>query len=191
MAEARISVAQDQFYCPVCLDQLKDPVTIPCGHSYCMSCITDYWNQDDPTGVYRCPQCRRTFFPRPDLGKNVMLAEMVEKVKTRIQATHPAGPGDVVCDVCTGQKQKAVKSCRDCLNSYCQYHLEQHDNIFNIRKHNLIDATGRLQQMICPRHDKMLEIYCRTDQKCICMLCMMEQHKNHDTVSAAAARIEK
>ncbi|XP_051569399.1 tripartite motif-containing protein 16-like [Myxocyprinus asiaticus] len=193
MAEANISVAQDQFCCPVCLDLLKDPVTIPCGHSYCMSCITDYWNQDDPTGVYRCPQCRQTFTPRPVLCKNVMFAEMVEKLKkTRIQETPCyAGAADVDCDVCTGRKLKAVKSCLECLNSYCQNHLEQHENLFKSKKHNLIDATGRLQQMICPRHDKMLEIYCRTDQKCICILCMVDEHKNHDSVSAAAARTEK
>ncbi len=33
MAEARISVDQNEFTCPVCLDLLKDPVTIQCGHS--------------------------------------------------------------------------------------------------------------------------------------------------------------
>ncbi len=33
MAEARISVDQNEFTCPVCLDLLKDPVTIHCGHS--------------------------------------------------------------------------------------------------------------------------------------------------------------
>ncbi|KAF4116442.1 hypothetical protein G5714_003931 [Onychostoma macrolepis] len=203
MAEASISWAEDQFCCPVCLDLLKDPVTIPCGHSYCMRCITDYWNQEDQKGTYRCPQCRTTFTPRPVLGKNVVFAAMVEKLKkTQLQsapvpatpaapAVHHTGPGDVQCDSCTGIKQKAVKSCLECRSSYCQNHLEQHENLFRGRKHNLMDATGRLQEMICPQHDKMLEMYCRTDQQCICMLCLVDEHKNHDTVSTAAERKNK
>uniref|UniRef100_A0A673NAN7 RING-type domain-containing protein n=1 Tax=Sinocyclocheilus rhinocerous TaxID=307959 RepID=A0A673NAN7_9TELE len=65
MAEANISVDLDQFSCSVCLDLLKDPVTIPCGHSYCMICITNYWNQDDQKGIYRCPLCKQIFTTRP------------------------------------------------------------------------------------------------------------------------------
>uniref|UniRef100_A0A8C1LLP0 Uncharacterized protein n=1 Tax=Cyprinus carpio TaxID=7962 RepID=A0A8C1LLP0_CYPCA len=196
MAEANISVDQDQFLCSVCLDLLKDPVTIPCGHSYCMSCISVYWDQEDWKGIYRCPQCRNTFTTRPVLGKNVVIAEMVEKLKkTRLQAAapavHHAGSGDVQCDSCTGFKQRAVKSCLECRSSYCQTHLEQHESLFRGKKHNLMDATGRLQEMICPRHDKMLEIYCRTDQCCICILCLVDEHKNHDTVSTAAERKQK
>ncbi|XP_073704202.1 E3 ubiquitin/ISG15 ligase TRIM25-like [Garra rufa] len=203
MAEASISWAEDQFCCSVCLDLLKDPVTIPCGHSYCMSCISDYWDQDEQKGLYRCPQCRKTFVPRPVLSKNVMFADMVEKLKTmRLQsapvhaapaasAVHHSGSGDVQCDSCTGIKQKAVKTCLECRNSYCQNHLEQHENLFRGNKHNLMDATGRLQAMMCSRHGKMLEIYCRTDQRCICMLCLVDEHKNHDTVSTGVARAEK
>uniref|UniRef100_A0A8C1CLW0 Tripartite motif-containing protein 16 n=1 Tax=Cyprinus carpio carpio TaxID=630221 RepID=A0A8C1CLW0_CYPCA len=190
MAEARVS--QDEFLCPVCLDLLKDPVAIPCGHSYCKSCITDCWDQEDQKRVYSCPQCRQTFSPRPALARNTMLAEVVEKLKkTRLSADCDAGAGDVQCDVCTGRKYKAVKSCLVCLNSYCQNHLEQHESLFKGKRHNLTDATGRLQEMICQKHEKILEVFCRTDQKCICLLCTVIEHKNHDIVSAAAQRTEK
>ncbi|XP_065118015.2 E3 ubiquitin-protein ligase TRIM16-like [Paramisgurnus dabryanus] len=196
MAEASISVVQDQFICSICLDLLKDPVTIPCGHSYCMSCITNYWDQDDQKRDYSCPQCRQTFNTRPDLGKNTMLDEVVEKLKkTKLQTDRPSASydkaGDVKCDVCTERKHKAVKSCLVCLNSYCQNHLQQHKKFFKGKRHNLIDATGRLQQMICPQHEKLLEIYCKTDQLCICYLCMVDEHNEHKTVSAAAERTEK
>ncbi|XDV41900.1 hypothetical protein PO909_010681 [Leuciscus waleckii] len=189
MAEASISVGHDEFICPVCLDLLKNPVTIPCGHSYCMICITGCWNQDDQKGVYSCPQCRQTFTPRPALCKNVVFAKMVEKLKTtNLQAT---GSGDLECDVCSGRKLKAVKSCLVCLESYCQTHFERHEEFRSGNPHKVIDATGRLQQMICPQHGKPLEIFCRTDQRSICYLCTMDEHKNHDTVTATAERTEK
>uniref|UniRef100_A0A671LZV8 Tripartite motif-containing protein 16-like n=1 Tax=Sinocyclocheilus anshuiensis TaxID=1608454 RepID=A0A671LZV8_9TELE len=185
MADASTSWSLEEFNCPICLDLLKDPVALTCGHSYCMSCITGYWDQDDQKGVYSCPQCRQTFTPRPVLGKNTMLAEVLEKLKkTKLQAARP-------CDICIEDKNKAIKSCLVCLNSYCQNHLEQHETFFKGKRHNLMDATGQLQEMICPQHEKLLEIFCRTDQQCICYLCTMDKHKNHETVSAAAERTEK
>ncbi|XP_026136064.1 tripartite motif-containing protein 16-like protein isoform X2 [Carassius auratus] len=194
MAEAKISVAEDQFSCSVCLDLLKDPVTIPCGHSYCMNCITDCWNKDHQRRGYSCPQCRQTFSPRPALNKNLVFAEMVEKLKkTKVQTAHAlsyAGPGDVKCDVCTGRKRKAVKSCLVCLDSYCQTHFECHEEARSSKRHKLTDA-GRFQKMICPKHDRLLEVFCRTDKRCVCFMCVMDDHKNHDTVSAEAERTEK
>ncbi len=77
----RISVNKKEFMCAVCLDLLKDPVAIPCGHSYCKSCITDCWDQEDQMRVYSCPQCRQTFSPRPALARNTMLAEVVEETE--------------------------------------------------------------------------------------------------------------
>ncbi|XP_072567675.1 tripartite motif-containing protein 16-like isoform X2 [Paramormyrops kingsleyae] len=165
MAEASSALDPNQFSCPICLDLLKDPVAIPCGHSYCMSCIKSCWDQEDHAGVYSCPQCRQTFTPRPVLGRNTILAEVVEKLKkTGLQAATPAdhyaGPGD------------------------------PHYESPAFKKHKLADATGRLQDKVCSQHDKLLEVYCRTDQQCICYLCTMDEHRGHDTVSAAAGRTE-
>ncbi|XP_039509953.1 E3 ubiquitin/ISG15 ligase TRIM25-like [Pimephales promelas] len=192
MAEGRISVDQKEFMCSVCLDLLKDPVTIQCGHSYCKICITDCWDQEDEKSVYSCPQCRQTFSPRPALGKNTILAELVEKLKkTKLPADCYAGAGDVECDVCTGRKHKAVKSCLVCQETYCQTHFDRHEEFPSRKPHKVIDATGRLQDMICRKHDKELEMFCITDQQCICVWCKESEHKNHNTVSTAAQRTEK
>ncbi|XP_037395390.1 E3 ubiquitin/ISG15 ligase TRIM25-like isoform X1 [Pygocentrus nattereri] len=190
MAEANVSV--DQFSCPVCLELLKDPVTVACGHSFCKVCINGCWDQEVLKGVYSCPQCRRSFAQRPVVGKNTMLAEVVEKLKMmELHPASPAGPGDVECDVCTGRKLKALKSCLVCLASYCETHLQPHYQSPALRKHKLVKTSRRLQEQICSEHQKLLEVYCRTDQQCICMLCTMDDHRGHDTVSAAAERAEK
>uniref|UniRef100_A0A671L3J4 FinTRIM family, member 55 n=1 Tax=Sinocyclocheilus anshuiensis TaxID=1608454 RepID=A0A671L3J4_9TELE len=195
---AQACVSEEQLICPLCLDLLNDPVTIPCGHSYCKSCITDCWDQEDQKRVYSCPQCRQTFSPRPALAKTTMLAEVVEKLKkfgllkkSKLKAAVPAGSGDVECDICTGRKHKAIKSCLVCLESYCQTHFERHEEFRSGKRHKVTDATGRLQQMICHQHEKLLEVFCRTDQQYICMLCAKDEHKNHATVSTAAERTEK
>ncbi|XP_056116544.1 tripartite motif-containing protein 16-like [Rhinichthys klamathensis goyatoka] len=190
MAEARFS--QDEFMCPVCLDLLKDPVTIHCGHSYCKICITGHWDQEDEKRVYSCPQCRQTFSPRPALGKNTILAEVVEKLKkTKLPADCYAGAGDVECDVCTGRKHKAIKSCLVCQESHCQTHFDPHEEYHSRKPHKVIDATGRLQDIICRKHDKELEMYCITDQQYICVRCKEYEHEKHKTVSTAAQRTEK
>uniref|UniRef100_A0A3B5MY30 RING-type domain-containing protein n=1 Tax=Xiphophorus couchianus TaxID=32473 RepID=A0A3B5MY30_9TELE len=163
---------QDPFSCSICLDLPKDPVTIPCGHSYCMNCIITHWDEEEKSNS--CPQCEQTFTPRPVLEKNTMLAALVEQLKkTGLQAAAAdhryAGPEDVACDFCTGRKLKAIKSCLVCLASYCEKHLQPHYDVAPLKKHKLVEPSKNLQENICS----------------------VDEHKGHDTVSAAAERTER
>ncbi|XP_069576314.1 E3 ubiquitin/ISG15 ligase TRIM25-like [Brachyistius frenatus] len=150
MSKRSVQAEQQKFFCLLCEDLLGDPTTLPCGHSFCLICVQQRWDGDEQKSV--CPQCRKTFVPRPVLVRNAILADLVEELKkTGLPAsTRPpyAGPGDVTCDLCTGRKLKASKSCLQCLASYCRLHLLPHYEAPPLRDHKLVEASANLQENV-------------------------------------------
>ncbi|XP_029925662.1 E3 ubiquitin/ISG15 ligase TRIM25-like isoform X1 [Myripristis murdjan] len=203
MAQANISVTESQFKCPICLDILNDPVSIPCGHTYCMACINDYWDQAD-SGQFSCPQCRETFSPRPVLRRNTVLAEVVDKLKLSEMATASAAPpelylggvGDVPCDFCPVEsKLKAVKSCLVCLASFCELHVLPHREVGTLRRHKLVAAVESLAERLCAQHRLGLEPAgsgsegeAPLEWSGDCLLCESDQEELHNIDAQRARR---
>ncbi|XP_028460598.1 E3 ubiquitin-protein ligase TRIM21 isoform X2 [Perca flavescens] len=187
MAAANYLPSEDQFLCSICLDVFTDPVTIPCGNNFSKNCITEHWNTNDQ---YLCPMCNKVFNTKPELHVNTFISEMVAQFRQSAQQKAGSSsseqqvskPGEVPCDVCTGTKLKALKSCLVCLVSYCETHLEPHLTMSGLKRHQLIDPVENLEGRMCTKHDKPLELFCKTDQTCVCMLCSVLDHKMHDVV---------
>ncbi|KAK5847499.1 hypothetical protein PBY51_016621 [Eleginops maclovinus] len=196
---------EEQFNCPVCLDLPNDPVTIPCGHSYCMGCIKDYWSKNDPKGCYSCPQCRKSFSPKPFLSRNTMLAEAVEQLRkgahkadvresirvASSKSKRKLSSSAVLCDLCKGEQRAAVKSCLVCMSSFCEVHLKPHKTKKSLSKHELIAPTSNLAEKICSEHKYLQEFFCRQCKVFVCWLCTSNQHKGHECVSTKVERLEK
>ncbi|XP_039664991.1 E3 ubiquitin-protein ligase TRIM39-like [Perca fluviatilis] len=186
MSAASCLLTEDQFLCSICLDVFTDPVSTPCGHNFCKNCITEHWNINVPN---QCPNCKEVFYTRPELRVNTFISEMAAQFRQSAQPKfiissleQGSKPAEVPCDVCTGTKLMALKSCLVCLVSYCETHLEPHLTMSGLKRHQLIDPVENLEGRMCTKHDKLLELFCKTDQMCVCMLCTISDHVLHDVV---------
>ncbi|XP_039468688.1 E3 ubiquitin/ISG15 ligase TRIM25-like [Oreochromis aureus] len=172
--------SEAHFLCSICLDVFTDPVTTPCGHNFCKDCITQHW---DMSQRCQCPMCKETFCTRPKIRVNTFISEMVVLFKCEVQQKasnsrseqQAAKPGEVPCDVCTGTRLKATKSCLVCQTSYCQTHLEPHLKASRLERHQLVEPVENLEDKMCKKQDKHLELFCKTDQTCVSVLRLCAQ----------------
>ncbi|XP_062850597.1 E3 ubiquitin-protein ligase TRIM39-like isoform X1 [Trichomycterus rosablanca] len=183
MASSSSFLSEDQLQCCICLDVFTDPVSTPCGHNFCMNCIKECW---DTSSHCQCPVCKMDFPKRPELHVNTFISGLAAHSTAR-EPTKSL----VFCEVCSEKKREALKSCLICMVSYCKTHLEPHEKVSSFRKHKLIDPVENLEDYICQKHERPLEMFCRDDQMCVCQFCTETEHKNHNTVPIEEESAEK
>ncbi|XP_062849503.1 nuclear factor 7, ovary-like [Trichomycterus rosablanca] len=183
MASSSSFLSEDQLQCAICLDVFTDPVTTPCGHNFCMTCIKECW---DTSSHCQCPVCKTSFSNRPELRINIFISGLASSFRKSVQETFSSVPEKarqflVLCDICSKKKREALKSCLICMASYCKTHLEPHQRVSSFRSHKLIDPVENLEDNICQKHKRPLEMFCRDDQVCVCQICSVDNHKYHNT----------
>ncbi|XP_008296157.1 E3 ubiquitin-protein ligase TRIM39-like [Stegastes partitus] len=183
MSAASCLLTEEQLLCGICLDVFTNPVTLPCGHNFCKNCIMQHWETNIQC---ECPTCKEPFYRKLDLRVNTFISEMAAQFRKSAGWRSPnqqvAKPGEVPCDICTETKMKALRSCLVCLASYCETHLKPHLTASRLKRHQLTDPVENLEGRMCKIHDKPLELFCKTDQTCVCMLCPVLDHKLHEVI---------
>uniref|UniRef100_A0A2K6PYT9 Tripartite motif containing 31 n=1 Tax=Rhinopithecus roxellana TaxID=61622 RepID=A0A2K6PYT9_RHIRO len=99
---------------PICLDILQKPVTIDCGHNFCLKCITQ--SGETSCGFFKCPLCKNSI-RKNTIRLNWLLENLVEKIQVQSKRKEPTCPkhqeifyyfckddGKFLCFVCRESK---------------------------------------------------------------------------------------
>uniref|UniRef100_A0A4W4E524 RING-type domain-containing protein n=1 Tax=Electrophorus electricus TaxID=8005 RepID=A0A4W4E524_ELEEL len=160
----------DELQCSICLEVFSDPVSTPCGHNFCMSCLKACW---DNSTHCQCPFCAAEFPKRTELCVNTFISGLAAHFKSfQMKSSNPeeqlpSKSKNVLCGYCNEEK-----SCLDCGMSCCNTQLMPHKTTAKLKNHKLIDPVENLEDYICQKHNRPIELFCRDDQMCICQFCM-------------------
>ncbi|XP_030211490.1 E3 ubiquitin-protein ligase TRIM39-like [Gadus morhua] len=141
MASANTSGSEENFSCSICLDVFNNPVSTPCGHNFCRTCITKYW---DEQVKFKCPLCNMAFNTRPDLRINTLLSEL---------AAHKADADREIVDgvhILTALK-RCIEKCQDDLNQMVKEKLKstekQAEDLIKELEQEIEDLTNRCSEV--------------------------------------------
>ncbi|XP_061434206.1 E3 ubiquitin-protein ligase TRIM7-like isoform X1 [Lethenteron reissneri] len=186
MASATPSESVDsELCCSICLGKFVCPSTLSCGHSFCLRCLEAAW---ETASSFSCPQCQATFPVRPQLRKNVALANLAEQLRV--------GDGmaaAVVCDICTDGQTPAVRTCVKCEMSYCARHARPHLENLRLSDHVLVAPIANLEGRRCRQHrQEQIKFYCEQDESLVCTVCTIAgEHRGHEVIPVENAQQTK
>lgn len=178
-----MGTVEETLRCPICQDFFTDPVTLPCGHDFCLTCIKAVWETDgSDEGPVFCPECQ-IFLPS---GLTLEINNIRQtKVKEFRQTTTTPSRGTtssstIHCDHCIETPSVAIRTCLTCDASLCQAHALLHQQRSALKDHTLVEVTGDPLSLKCREHRDELKLFCMEEMAPVCCMCVLVgTHKNH------------
>ena len=190
--------------CPLCLETVKDPKTLPCLHSFCLVCLdkhANYARRQLQTAI-KCPVCQASFqIPQEDtfgaLPASFHLNRLVD-----LLALTDGGPESQQCGSCE-ENNTATHYCFECQSFLCTTCFKAHQRFKATRGHKNIsvdnlqaDDVEKLirRPVMCSEQyhqDQPLEYYCKDCNVCTCIKCSVVSHNHHTMVDMQKAADEQ
>ncbi|RVE59202.1 hypothetical protein OJAV_G00186220 [Oryzias javanicus] len=169
--------------CAICLERFQIPVTIPCGHTFCMNCIAVHWDtkRQNAAGA-QCPICNEEFPTQPALKRNVSLSVLTEAANSATcrEAAARGGEGARAVQLCDQHKKPLVYYCRkDKMSVCCEcgvLQCSEHEKV-------LLDAEREHQELLLERKRKEVGVLLEETQRSVAELA--------DNISRAQVTLEQ
>ncbi|XP_068676297.1 E3 ubiquitin-protein ligase TRIM71-like [Montipora foliosa] len=187
--------------CPLCIETVKNPKTLPCLHSFCLECLDKLANFErrQLKTIIKCPVCQTSFqIPETDTFDNLPSSFHLNRL-VDVLVLEDGSIQSQRCNSCD-ENNTATCYCFVCQNFLCVACFQAHQRLKASRGHRnvLIDKLQAqdVQDLIhrpvmCSQQyheDQPLEFYCEDCKVLICHKCTVVSHNRHtmtDTQKAA------
>ncbi|XP_061665235.1 zinc-binding protein A33-like [Syngnathoides biaculeatus] len=149
MASPGILLSEALFQCAICEEVFSEPVSIPCGHSFCLSCITSRWDQ---SAASSCPRCQTVFAARPEPCENSFAREMSERIRAR-RRQMDSEVREMIRDRL--RKVAEIKDCVELSKEKAKMEMERSTEIFSALSRTLEKSQVQLLETIQRRQASM------------------------------------
>ena len=192
---------QKQAECPLCLETVNNPKTLPCLHSFCLECLDKHagFARRQLQATIKCPVCQTSFqIPEGDSFKNMPTSYHLNQL-VDVLALNDSGAQAQKCGSCD-ENNTASFYCFVCQNFLCTPCFEAHQRLKATRGHrNVVIEKLQVQDVedlihrpvMCSQQyheNQPLEFYCEECKVPICHKCSIVSHNRHtmtDTQKAA------
>lgn len=190
--------------CPLCLETVNDPKTLPCLHSFCLHCLDKLatFARRQLRTTIKCPVCLTLFqIPEEDTFSGFPTSFHLNRL-VDILALKDGKTEGQRCDSC--EENNAVTCyCFVCQSFLCTACLEAHQRLKTTRGHRNVlieklqvqDVKALIQRpVMCTEkyhQNEALEYFCQDCKVCICMKCGFVNHNRHILVDIQQAAEER
>ncbi|XP_038053715.1 E3 ubiquitin-protein ligase TRIM56-like, partial [Patiria miniata] len=186
-------ISVDHLECSICTNRFRQPKLLDCLHSFCLQCLQELRQSQDPSGTkLTCPLCRRETMLKgsgvADLPNNFAFSALVEEVTMQEKLLKGQG-SEIKCQACDEENQ-AISRCIDCDHFLCQECQKAHKRMTVMKSHKIytlaqlrsgeIVYKSKLREEVpkCGKHpDQNLNVYCNTCEQVICLMCTVLDHE--------------
>ena len=196
---------QKEAECPLCLETVNNPKTLPCLHSFCLECLDKHagFARRQLQATIKCPVCQTSFqIPEGDSFKNLPTSYHLNRL-VDVLALRDSGAQAQKCDSCD-ENNTASSYCFVCQNFLCSPCFEAHQRLKATRGHrNVVIEKLQAQDVedlihrpvMCSQQyheNQPLEFYCEECKVPICHKCSVVSHNRHTmTDTQKAAQVQR
>ncbi|XP_060080605.1 transcription intermediary factor 1-beta-like [Ylistrum balloti] len=189
--------------CPICLEQLRHPKSLPCLHSFCQECLGDYISKElsgkmASVSSFSCPVCRKVIEPMNQSEDKERWAEQFPTNNLAVEMIRQLQKTDesILCKPCENKGNINVPAkfwCKSINTYFCEPCKISHHDLFhaecepeNIIEGNKSDMIKRETSVSgCGKHKEKMEYFCEDHQLLGCSKCIIVNHRKCEEVTSA------
>ena len=193
--ESLLKNLKEQVTCSICLDTYNEPKTISCLHTFCCECLTNHARASHRQGKFPCPKCQAEIDLPEGNRFDSLPSSFFHKSLLGLLAVRRSGDGsNITCSQCRKNNSQMYYCfdcgrfmCPDCYNAHemLKASFEGH-KVTPVKEFKEEDYEALLKrQPFCSQqfHEKeVTRFFCFSCQACVCQICIVTDHRNHEIV---------